>query len=267
MGWGKWTTPLLLAVALWGQDQTDRVTVPFSDPSGPKRLTCGLIHGSITVKAHTGRDVVVEAQGKGAGRGRREPPAGMRRLNTTATGLVVEESGNQVKVSAGHGQRVELTILVPVETDVKVSTVNSGNLWVEGVSGEVDANNLNGNITVKDVSGAVVAHTLNGKLIASLNRIAAEKAMSFSTLNGDVDVTLPADAKATLKMKSENGDVFTDFEVTLKGSPVPPTTGQRDSRGRYRVRFDKSMYGAINGGGPEFSFTSLNGTIYIRKAK
>ncbi|MCC6368470.1 MAG: DUF4097 family beta strand repeat protein [Bryobacterales bacterium] len=242
----------------------ERMTVPFSDPNGPKRLTASLLRGSITVKTHASKDVTIEASG-GRVRKRREPPPGMRRIDGGGLGLTAEESNNTVRISASPGSGADLVIYVPVDTSVKLNTVNNGNITVEGVSGEIDVNNLNGDVTVKDVSGVVVAHTLNGKLIVSLNRVLPDKTMSFSTLNGDVDVTLPADTKANVKMKSEHGDIFTDFDITLKpSSPQPVQETRREGR-RYRIRFDRAMYGAINGGGPEFQFTTLNGTIYIRK--
>ena len=37
--------------------------------------------------------------------------------------------------------------------------------------------------------------------------------------------------------------------------------------GRYRVTIDRVMYGSINGGGPEYSFTTLNGKILLRQKK
>lgn len=259
------TAFLLLATAAFAQDDGNRVTVPFSNPSGAKRLTCALVHGSITVKAHNAKEAIVEATGRNGRGSRLQPPPGMRRIGGT-TGLTVEESGNQIKVSAdSHSRTTDITIYVPADTSVKLNTVNSGHITVEGISGEIDVNNLNGNINVTNVSGAVVAHTLNGKLIVSLNQVTANKAMSFSTLNGNVDVTLPADTKANLKMKSENGDIFSDFEITLKPTSQPAQETKTSDGKRYRVRFDKAMYGSINGGGPEVQFTTLNGTIYIRK--
>jgi len=259
----------LVSLVLWAAllapaQDTDRLTVSFRNPAAPKRLQCSLVNGSITVRAHSGPEVIIETQG-GASRGRRkDPPPGMRRLDPGGGGLQVEEFDNLIKIGALPSRSLHLTLTVPADTSLKLATVNHGDLVVEGVSGEIDVNNLNGNIHLRDVSGAVVAHTLNGKLVAVLRAVTAGKAMSFSTLNGNVDVTLPADAKANLKLKSDNGDIFTDFEVTLKPSATPQS-GERDSRGRYRVRTDKTTYAAINGGGPDFSFTTLNGSIYIRK--
>lgn len=260
---------LCLAIGLHAQDNnTDRVVVPFSDPGGPKRLSCNIVNGSITIKAYNGKEVIVEAKGRGARPPRREPPAGMRRVGGDASGLNVEESGNQVKVNVFPGRTSEVTIQVPVDTSVNASTNNGGDILVEGVRGEVDVNNLNGNVTVRDVSGAVVAHSLNGKVIVSVNSLTAGKAMSFSTLNGEVDVTLPADTKADLKMKAHHGEIFSDFDITLKANPSQPVQeGRSKDKKTYRVQFDRTMYGTINGGGPEMQFTTLNGTIYVRKKK
>ena len=256
----------LLGAPLSAQDG-DRVVVPFSNPSGAKRLQCNLVDGSIIVKAHRGNDVIVESKGLDGGRKRRgSPPPGMRRLEPPGVGLQVDEQDNLIKIGALPSRSAEITITAPADTSLKLSTVNNGNITVEGVTGEMDISNLNGNITIRDVGGAVVAHTLNGKLIAVLHSVTAGKPMSFSTLNGDVDVTLPPDVKASLKMKSDNGDIFTDFEVTLKPSTSTPT-GSRDSKGRYKLRSDRTTYATINGGGPDFSFTTLNGNLYIRKGK
>jgi DUF4097 and DUF4098 domain-containing protein YvlB len=92
--------------------------------------------------------------------------------------------------------------------------------------------------------------------------------MSFSTLNGDIDVTLPADVKANVRMKTDNGAIYSDFDVTLNHtSSAAPEQSGRQSNGSYHIRFNRAITGTINGGGPELQFTSFNGQIYIRKRK
>jgi len=245
----------------------DRATIPFSDPAAPKRLSVSLIHGSIQVKVHANsKEAVVEARNRSnsSSRRRSEPPPGMRRIEVSASGLSAEEENNHIRLQVdSHSRSVDLTIYVPADTSLKLGTVNGGSISVEGVNGEIDASNVNGSVSLINVSGAVVAHALNGKVQVELSRILPDKAMSFSTLNGNVDVTLPADAKANLKMKSENGDIYSDFEIQLKPSSSQPVS--TNAKGKYKLRFDRAMYGSINGGGPEFTFTTLNGTIYIRK--
>jgi hypothetical protein len=263
-------------VAAWAQDASpERVTVPFSDPSRPKMVKVSLLNGGITVKAYNGKEVIVEARGRdgehGRGRHRPEAPegtAGMRRIDINNPGLQVEESENTVVIGVSSINRnSELSIQVPVDTSLRLRSVNGGNINVEGVSGDLDVDNTNGEVTVSHVSGSVVAHALNGRVLVSLDRVTPNKSMSFSSLNGNVDVTLPADVKANVKMKTDNGEIYSDFDVKLDASARQPVVEGNKSSGQYRVRFDKGVYGTINGGGPEMQFTTFNGTIFIRKAK
>jgi len=256
------TAPILLA-----QDAgVERATVPFSDPNAPKKLSVSTMHGSIIVKTHAAKEAIVEAKGSGSSsKSGKSAPPGMRRLDHNGTGLNIEESGNSMKISAGI-RGADITVYVPADTSVKLSTINGARVEVEGVNGEVDVHNNNGSIIVKNVSGAVVADSLNGKVLVTIDKVTSDKAMSFSTLNGEVDVTLPADIKANLKVKSGHGETFTDFDIVSRGTQPKPTEEQSKS-GRRRVRFDSALYGTINGGGPEIQFSTLNGTIYIRKKK
>jgi DUF4097 and DUF4098 domain-containing protein YvlB len=159
-------------------------------------------------------------------------------------------------------------ITVPLHASLQLGCVNSGNIDVEHVDGEIDANDLNGNITLKDVSGSVVAHSLNGHVLATIERVDASKPMSFSTLNGNIDVTLPDNVRANLRMKTDNGSIYSDFDVKLNsGASIVQTGPGQRQEGRYHVRFDHTLRGTINGGGPELQFTTFNGQIYIRKVK
>ena len=262
---------LLAATAAAQEAPADKVTVPFRDPSKPRSLVVNLLHGGITVKGYEGKEAVIEARSRDRSRDRRDrderEASGLRRLQINTTGLSVEEENSVIKVSASHSSSVDLMIQVPVETSVKLRSVNDGSIVVDGISGEVDVNNVNGAVTVTNVSGSVIAHALNGTLTVTLHRLTPNKAMSFSTLNGKIDVTLPADAKANVKMKSDNGDIFTDFDIKIDPSARQPVTEGGKDKGRYKLRFDRAMYGAINGGGPEMQFTTLNGNIYIRQKK
>jgi len=65
--------------------------------------------------------------------------------------------------------------------------------------------------------------------------------MAFSSLNGDIDVTFPADVKANVSIRSDRGDVFSDFDVQLQASaPKQEVEDGRGKGGKYRVRIDKN---------------------------
>ncbi|HBY60507.1 MAG TPA: hypothetical protein DEH78_11845 [Solibacterales bacterium] len=259
----------VLAVGMaFGQDESpDRLTVNFSDPSKPRMLKVDVLQGSITVRGYNGKEAIIEARTRGSRRSSSASGSGgLRRITVGGSGLEVEEQNNVIKVETGHMRTVDLVIQVPVETSLKLESTNSGNIEVENVSGEIDVENTNGGVTVRNVSGAVVAHALNGKVVVSMDRVTGTKPMSFSSLNGDIDVTLPADVKAKVKMKTDNGDIYTDFDMVMGPNDRKPLVDEASGkRGKYRVRFDSAVYGTINGGGTEMQFTTLNGRIYIRK--
>jgi Toastrack DUF4097 len=194
--------------------------------------------------------------------------AGMKQLGGSTSGLEIEEDDNVVSISAQSWKAAtDLVIQVPVATSLEIRSTMDGAVAVEGVSGEVDVNNINGPVTVKNVSGNTLVHTVNGDINVALTRVAADKPLSFSTMNGDIDVTLPADVKASLKMKSEQGEIYTDFDINLTRQPARSEAPERSEQGKFRITFDKSLYGLVNGGGAEASFNTFSGDIYIRKRK
>ncbi len=194
--------------------------------------------------------------------------AGLRRLSGSSSGLEVEEKANVVKITTQSWKAAtDLVIQVPVASSLEINSSMDGAVVVEGVSGEIDINNINGPVTLRNVSGNTLVHTVNGDIEAVISRVSSGKPLSFSTMTGDIDVTLPAAVKANLKMKNEQGEVYTDFEVDLTRQPVRSETAEKTDEGRYRITFDKSLVGLINGGGPEVSFNTFRGDIYIRKGK
>ena len=265
---------LLLSVAGMGQESTpDRVTVPLHDASRPAQVKANLMNGGITVKGYDGKDVVVEAGIRARGSNEEEKPdkkaGGLKRINVATTGLTVEEEDNVVSISTSSMYRgVDLAIQVPSKCSLKLSCMNEGEIRVEKVDGEIEASNLNGGVTLTNVSGIVVAHSLNGEININLERVTPEKPMSFSTLNGDIDVTFPSDTKATVKMETQNGSIYSDFDIQLSADPRQPTVEDgRKGGGKFRVVIEKARFGTINGGGPDFQFKTFNGNIHIRKGK
>jgi len=194
--------------------------------------------------------------------------AGLKRLSSSTAGLEIEENGNVVRIETpGLMLATDLVIQVPASSSVEVRSMMDGMVVVEGISGEIDINNVNGPVTLKNVSGNTLVHTVSGDIDAALSRIPSGKPLSFSTMQGDIDVTLPANVKANLKMKSDQGEIFTDFDVNLTRQPVRSEAPERTERGQYRIAFDRSLVGTVNGGGPEISFQTFAGNIYIRKGK
>jgi hypothetical protein len=252
---------LLLAVGALAcaQETTGgRVVVPARNTSHPRVVNATVHNGSISVKTYSGNEVIVETARERAA----AAPAGMKRIDLPR-GLDVEEEDNVVTVRTHPGGTAHLTITVPAETSLNLKSHN-GSIAVDGVHGEIDASSHNGQVTLTDVSGTVVANAFNGALKVAMDGVDPAKPMSFSTFNGAIDVTFPAGIKANIKLKTNRGEVFSDFDIKLTGGyPITEKNGTSD--GKFRLRTDRTIYGQINGGGPEVSFQSFNARITIRK--
>ncbi len=178
--------------AMLAAQDSDKVTVPFRDASGAKTLKVSLQNGSVTVRGYEGKDAIIEAGGSAASRERHSSriPPGMHRIDNTSMGLDITEQNNTISVVGGNNAG-HVTIQVPMQTSLIIRSVNGGAIVVENISGSIDANHTNGGITITNVSGSVLANTTNGKVTVSLNKVSPDKAMSFTSFNGAVDVTLP----------------------------------------------------------------------------
>ncbi len=73
--------------------------------------------------------------------------------------------------------------------------------------------------------------------------------------------TTTTNAKATTKLRSERGEIYTDFDMALERSK----TNVKKESGEYEVSINSWVYGKINGGGPEFTFKNMHGSIIVRK--
>ena len=80
-------------------------------------------------------------------------------------------------------------------------------------------------------------------------------------------MTLPAATKANLKLRSDNGNVYTDFDLALKPPAQAAARESQGGQGRYRITVNKSIYGSINGGGPDIELRTFNSNVYVRRGK
>jgi len=248
----------IVVCSLAAAGSAERVVVPAPPGGHARQVNVHATNNSITVKTNGGSEVVVEAGSHPA------PSAGSMRRIDGPRGLTIDEADNVIEIHADPTLQGPLTITVPADVSVDLHTLN-GNLSVEGLHGEVDADTLSGRTELTGISGTVVAHSLNGPIRVVMDRVDPSKLLSFSSLNGSIDVTLPADVKADVKFKTMRSDIYSDFGMALGGS----ASMMKDSSGmlKFRLGFDDNLEGTINGGGVPVSFHTLHGTIYLRKKK
>jgi hypothetical protein len=143
---------------------------------------------------------------------------------------------------------VNFTVRVPAGVNFHGHTVN-GNVEAERLGADVDAKTVNGSINVS-TAGIARAATVNGSITAVMGNANWPRGLEFKTVNGAIDLTLPANLSAEVEAKTLNGDISTDFPLTVTGS---------FSRRR--------LTGTIGGGGDRrLILETVNGSVNIRRA-
>lgn len=150
-----------------------------------------------------------------------------------------------------HGEddvAVDFTVMVPPGVKVLAATVN-GDVSITGATDEVDAESVNGRVDASTQGGPVRATSVNGAVAAQMHSVANAGRLEYSSVNGSVRVTLPADLKATVDLETVNGAVSSDFPISVSGTVEP-----------------QHLRGTIAGGGLPLHIETVNGSVELRKA-
>jgi len=162
-----------------------------------------------------------------------------------------------------YSVKLEYTLKVPYNVNLRVSTVNSGYVEVKDVTGSLKVNNVNGPITITNAKGTTDARTVNGGITANYLAIPND-ASNYSTINGKLEITYPKNFAANLQFKSMNGEFYTDFPDT-EFLPTQVIITQDKKADGTRYKLDKTTQIKVGAGGKLFKFETLNGNIYIKK--
>lgn len=181
-----------------------------------------------------------------------------------------------------HGNQVDVTVR-GTEGEINVETIG-GDIVVDGgaglinlrsiqgdvearnVRGRIDVTSVNEDITLTDIDGDIHVQATNGDVTMRGIRSAATRATTvngdvsyegdirnggryvFSTHNGDVLVTVPESASATVSVSTYHGEFQSEFPVRLTGTT--------------RDRQFKFTLGAGSAG---IELESFNGEILLRR--
>ena len=243
-----------------------RIVVPLTEPGRPVLLDVEFMAGRIEVTGYDGREVVVVARNDTREVDRTGGSGGMKRIPNTALGLSIEEQKNHVSIAGTSPNfTVDVEIQVPFRTSGTIRTTNRGDIVVRGLQGELELHNTNGGIEASGIKGSVIADTTNGSVVVGLDQITPDKPMSFTTLNGNVDVSFPPGFRADLRIEPGRGDILTDFDFEVV--PTTPRVERREGEGGFRVDVGQDVRAKIGGGGPIVQLKTFNGRIFIRKSR
>ena len=147
---------------------------------------------------------------------------------------------------------IEYTLTVPRKAVLESIELVNGPLDIDGVEGNVKASSINGRVAARGLMGEAKLSTINGPLQATFTRLDDSKSIALSSVNGNLTLTIPSNANASVRAGTVHGGISSDFE------------GLKVKHGEY---VGHSMDGQIGTGGPRIKLGNVNGGIKISHAQ
>lgn len=267
----------LFAPSDWRVQEKEELkqTLRFSDPAKAREVIVDNINGPITVTGYNGSEVQLVAIKTLRARSEAKLAEAKEKIR-----LEISERDNAIELYVdgpfrrrdrdtdyggsdyyGFEAHFDFTLKVPWQTELKLKTINDGDIEVANVTGAFDIDNINGSVEMLEVGGGGRAYALNGNLTVRFKQN-PEQDSYFGSLNGEVKVEFPENLSANVRIKTFNGEVYTDFPVASLPVRAPL---QEKSGGRFVYRSDRAFGVRIGNGGAELEFDAFNGDIHIVK--
>jgi DUF4097 and DUF4098 domain-containing protein YvlB len=187
----------------------------------------------------------------------------LERLESSNGGVRVEDIEGPVRLRTSNGGLHVLRVRGDVE-----ATTSNGGVELSDVEGRTVIKTSNGGIRAAQVRGSFDLQTSNGGIRAELKdtepgrpvRLASsngsieltmdrlENDIEVSTSNSSITLRLPASIAATVKARTSNSSISSDFDVTARGE-----IGKNH------------LEGSIGGGGRLLDLSTSNGSIRLVK--
>ena len=130
---------------------------------------------------------------------------------------------------------------------------NSGAITVDGAKGKLKVGSDFGNITITNAESATLTVETNSGAVEFSGSLSTGPHFIKSDF-GAIDITLPADSKLDVDLKTDFGKIKSDLPVTVT------LTGNSNNQGDH-------ITGAINGGGEQLTVQANSGNVTIHASK
>jgi hypothetical protein len=254
---------LLLPVDNIKAQTKEQLNIALSQPGKPFVLHLRLQQGAIQVSSYTGNSIQIEAvpisektapvlntnqnQNKNVNTNTNinvhTPTTPSPKFIVSGKYISVIESANTITITPlVEKQKLSIVVRVPKSKGAfHLSSMLNADITASDLTGELDISNNAGQILLANISGSSVVSNVAGDITVSFTAVSENTPMAFSTVAGKLDVSFPSTLKANVKINSDNGKLFSDFEMGSSGQ--------------------------IGGGGADIRFKNMVGNIYIRKNK
>lgn len=255
----------------------EATSVKLSSPDKPATLRITLPFADVHISGIDGDTITVNSSHKP-----KNPDAsnteGLRRLDDE-TAFDLTERDNIVSLSAvgdmpAAGIRDSaFTVTMPRAMALVIKTEIGGDLKVQSVTGDIEINNQNGEVQLEGIAGSTVVNTMNGEVRATYTK-APNKLIAITSMNGEINLLVPSSTKANVRLRTQNGSIFTDFKESALRTKSERTKTKKDRNNSATdiapdsepsLTGGKLVSGALNGGGADINISSMNGKITLRQ--
>lgn len=279
---------LLSSVAGVAQNDSETIKKSFTITDFSEEMwfcVCN-IEGDVEVEAYDGKTIEVEVEKRIRAKRASDVAEGMEdvnvdfvqsegfvraRLSTPQNTFREKDDSlscgwnwNQKSDRVYYRYRLDFKVKVPRGISVKISTVNNSDLYINGVKGQIYANNVNGDVELTDIANDTKAHTVNGRIKVTYTSMPKEFA-DFETINGDIEVYTADQGAGIYSFDTQYGEVYSDLDFSKK--LAPKMVANKGKRGGSMYKISNSNSYQVANGSAEMGFKTMNGTIRVNKGK
>ncbi len=241
--------------------QTEQLVVNLPESFKNGHLTFENPRGSVKVTGYDGSVILVTGTPRFSIK-QEETGNGMHRIANNALDITAEVNGSNVLLLyRSSGKTVDFDIKLPRNFSLKLRSLDNGVIDVININGEIEAENNSGSINLDNIAGSAVLSSVSGGITAVFRKAEEGAPMMFTSLEGDICITLPDNTRARLKMKSETGEILSDFDIV----PAKRQSVVKDIDNKQVWSLEDWVTGTLNGGGPEYVIRTYSGKVCIKK--
>lgn len=245
--------------------QPKTVTIPLSETEAAPSIRLQTYRADITLTGTDRTDILL----------RYEPKAPTKEEDSSTTNMLRRIGGKEVSADikaadgrvlidfAQNNQNIQLTLEVPRKIALDVRQRFAGPITISEVDGSINIESNGGDISATGINGSVNASTNNGDITVELLSIPTPRVMLFYGIGGNVELRLPSDYEANLKLQASNGDILSDLSVSETDNPDQPKVKSQD--GTFAYVAEGWTYAKLNSGGPRITVHVRYGDILLSR--
>ena len=207
--------------------------ISFSDTTKPGTLKIRIWHDDVVIHGADVKEITVKSDSDDAAPTPRKD--GMRVLSTSSS-YVLTEKGNVGTLEYGSdgwtAGSADFDITVPRSTSIVVANSVRGDFECSDISGDIDVRSTHGDVKLNGVSGGALVETVNGEISVNVKSLAQSRPLSFTSMNGEVQIHVPADLKAAIRFRTHRGVILTNFDdkALITKTEISRRTHKSDDR-------------------------------------